>query len=70
MIFGAVYREIDSPTNLPETLTSMEMLFGKEKALVEYIQKINVATIKEVTEVANKYLQHESFSKAIIYPKK
>jgi predicted Zn-dependent peptidase len=70
MIMGAVYREMDSPTNLPETLASLEMLFKKETAVEEYIEKIKTITTQDITEVANKYLQSDSFSAAVLNPKR
>ena len=69
MIMGAVYREIDSPINLPETLASLEMLFRKETALEEYIQRIKSKSIQDITTVANKYLAPDNFSIAILNPK-
>jgi predicted Zn-dependent peptidase len=69
MIMGAIYREMDSPMNLPETLASLEMQFKKETALEEYIQKIKSITTHNITETANKYLQPDNFSAAILDPK-
>ncbi len=69
MIMGAVYREMDSPMNVPETLASLEMLFKKETALEEYIQKLKSITTQEITSVANKYLQQDNFSTAMLNPK-
>jgi predicted Zn-dependent peptidase len=69
MIMGAIYREMDSPMNLPETLASLEMLFKKETSLEEYIQKIKSMTMQDIIAVANKYLQPDNFSEAILNPK-
>ena len=66
---GAIYREMDSPTNLPETLASLEMLFRKETALEEYIQRIKSTGTQDITTVANKYLHPDNFSIAILNPK-
>jgi len=69
MIIGAIYREFDSPTNLPETLASMEMLFNNENALTDYIQKIKIITQKDITETANKHLQENNYSIVTLTPK-
>ncbi|MCX8150187.1 MAG: insulinase family protein [Candidatus Bathyarchaeota archaeon] len=69
MILGAIYREVDSPTNLPETLTSMEMLFGSENALADYINKLKRITAQEIAETASKYFKEDNYSIVTLTPK-
>lgn len=69
MILGAIYREIDSSTNLPETLASMEMLFNSKNALTDYIQNLKAITLKDIAEVANKYFNENNYSTVTLTPK-
>ncbi|MCW4005443.1 MAG: insulinase family protein [Candidatus Bathyarchaeota archaeon] len=69
MIIGAIYREIDSPTTLPETLTSMELLFENNTAIDDYVQKIRQTTADSLRETAAKYLQDSSCSTVTLAPK-
>jgi predicted Zn-dependent peptidase len=69
MILGAIYREVDSPTNLPETLASMEMLFNSENALTDYIQNLKAITPNDIAETANKYFQENNYSTVTLTPK-
>jgi len=69
MILGAIYREIDSSVNLPETLTSMEMLFSSERALTDYINKLEGITARDIAETAGKYFQENNYSIVALTPK-
>lgn len=69
LILGAIYREVDSPTNLPETLASMEMLFSSENALTNYIQNLKAITPNDIVETANKYFDENNYSTVILTPK-
>jgi predicted Zn-dependent peptidase len=69
MILGAILREVDNPVTLPETLVSMEMLFADEKALANYVQKIQAVKAEDIVTVANKYLQERSLSTVTLRPK-
>jgi len=69
MILGAIYREVDSPTTLPETLASMEMLFNSESALTNYIQKLKEITPNDIAETANKYFQENNCSTVMLTQK-
>ena len=69
MILGAIYREVDSPANLPETLASMEMLFSSENALTDYIQNLKAITSNDIAETANRYFQENSYSTVTLTPK-
>ncbi len=69
MILGAIYREVDSPTNLPETLASMEMLFSSPNALTDYIQNLKAITSNDIAETANKYFQENNYATVTLTPK-
>lgn len=69
MILGAIYREVDNPVNLPETLASMEMLFNSETSLVDYINKLKAVTAKDIAETASKYFHENNYSVVVLTPK-
>ena len=69
MILGDVFRGIDDAEICPEILTFMEMHFGSEKGLVDYINEIKRVKAENVLEVANKYLAEDEIATAILAPK-
>jgi len=70
LLFGNVFRIIDNPQELPRLLAYEEIHFENENSLIDYINKINSLTEKEITEAANKYFQDKNYSTAILTPKK
>ncbi len=70
MILGAALRGIDSPEEAPDILTYMEIQFQSENALVNYVNDIKTVTAKNIMDVANRYLQEDNFSTAILNPTK
>ena len=70
MLLGGIFRVMDNFHELPGLIAYDEIHFEDEKSLIDYINKINSLTEKDVTEVANKYFQDENYSTAILTPKK
>ncbi len=69
MILGDIFRGVDDGETCPEILAVMEMQFGTENALVDYVNRVEAVTVENVREVANKYLQENQFASAILFPK-
>jgi predicted Zn-dependent peptidase len=69
MIVGTVLRTVDSPVDFPQTMAVMEMQFGDQHALQDYLDQINAVSAQDIVMVANKYLNEENFSTAVICPK-
>ena len=57
MLLGGIFRVMDNFHELPGLLAYDEIHFKNRKSLIDYINKINSLTEKDVTEVANKYFQ-------------
>jgi predicted Zn-dependent peptidase len=70
MLLGGIFRVMDNFHELPGLLAYDEIHFEDNKSLIDYINKINSLTEKDVTEVANKYFQDKNYSTAILTPKK
>ena len=68
MIVGSVLRTVDSPVDFPETLAVMEMQFGNEHALQDYLNSIKAISATDIAEVANRYFAQDSFSVATLCP--
>lgn len=69
MIIGSVMRTIDSPTDFPETLANMEMRYGNQNALQDYIIKIKAVDESDIVEAANKYLSQNRLISSVVLPK-
>ncbi len=69
MITGSILRTIDSPSDFPETLANMEMQYGHENALQDYLTKIKALTADTIIEASNKYLTENRLTSAAILPK-
>jgi predicted Zn-dependent peptidase len=69
MILGDVYRGVDNAESCGEIIANMEIQFGNENALTDYVTKVKAVTAEYVRAVANKYLQEENFATAVLMPK-
>ncbi len=67
---AALYRDFDSPTELPRLMAEMEMHYKNENALLEYTKKIQTTTAQDVIAAANKYFQDSNCSKVTLTCKK
>jgi len=69
IIAGSILRTLDSPIDFPETLVNMEIQFGTENALQNYLDRIKSLTVNDVADAANKYLTESNLSLAVVSPK-
>ncbi|XES77891.1 MAG: M16 family metallopeptidase [Candidatus Bathyarchaeia archaeon] len=69
MILGDIFRGVDNAQSCPEILTLMEIQFGDEHALLDYVNQVRVVTAIEVRDVANKYLQEDQLATAVLTSK-
>lgn len=69
-ILANICRSFDSSFQLPRLLTELEMCFGKESAVIDYIERLKSLSEKTVLEVSGKYFQDGHYSEAILLPKK
>ena len=69
MILGDIFRGIDDGETRPEILAIMEMQFGSETALVDYVNRVKEVKADDVRDAANKYLQESQFATAVLSPK-
>ena len=67
---AALYRDFDSPTELPRLMAEIETLYKDEDALLDYTRKIQATTSQDILEAANKFLQEDNYSKVVLAPKK
>lgn len=68
MLIGDLFRGIYDPLNLHAVLASMEILFGHKYALKKYVERIQLVSVDELIEVANKYLGESNLSQAVLTP--
>jgi predicted Zn-dependent peptidase len=69
MIIGDIFRAIDNAQSCPEVLAVMEIQYGDETALQDYISRLKKVNTEELRDAANKYLQEDKLSTAILAPK-
>jgi predicted Zn-dependent peptidase len=69
VVLGDIYRAMDSPLGVPRIMADMEIYFGNEKSLQEYLQKIEALTAKQLMETAGKYFAKENYASVILKPK-
>jgi len=70
MIVGDFYRGIDESETLHTLISMFEILFADEYAIPKYLEKIKSVSTDDLIEVANKYLEKNKLSKAILTPEK
>jgi predicted Zn-dependent peptidase len=68
IMLGGVLRGMDNPHDCYEIITYMEMQFGSEYALKNYVKKIKAVTHQEIQEAANTHLTEKNFCTAILNP--
>jgi predicted Zn-dependent peptidase len=70
IMLGGVLRGMDNPHDCYEIIAFMEMQFGSEYALRDYVDKIKAVTSRDIQESASTYLDEESFCTTILNPLK
>ncbi len=70
LLLGNVFRAIDDASELPRLLADIEIHFKNEKALQNYIDKINQTSEQDVARIANRYFKEKNYASAILKPKK
>jgi predicted Zn-dependent peptidase len=68
VVLGDIYRAMDSPGGLPRIMADMEIYFGIETSLQEYLQKIETLTSEQLLETACKYFAKENYASVILKP--
>lgn len=69
MILGDIFRGVDNAQSCPEILTVMEIQFGDENALLNYVNQVRAVSADDVWDAANRYLQEDNFATAVLAPK-
>ena len=69
MIMGGILRGFDSPGDCADILANAEVQFKNEKAVMDYIGRMETVTPDDLLEASNKYFQEDDFSMAIVAPK-
>lgn len=69
MILGSIFQQADNPLGCPAMLAETEILFHSEHAITDYLKQVKKVAADDIIRVANKYLDEDSFSTAIITPK-
>jgi len=67
---ASLYRDFDSPTELPRLIAEVEIQYKNENALLEYTKKIQTTTNQDLIEAANQYLQNNNYSIVTLTSKK
>lgn len=70
IMLGGVLRGMDNPHDVYEIITYMEMQFGTEYALRDYVEGIKAVTSRDIQEAASTYLAEENFCTTIFNPQK
>ncbi len=69
MIVGDILRAVDNAQSCPEVLAVMEMRFGRETSLLDYINRVRAVSADEARAVAERYLSEDRLATAILAPK-
>jgi zinc protease len=69
MIVGDIFRAVDNAQSCPEVLAVMEMRFGTETCLLDYITKVKAVSADEVRAAAERYLDEGKLATAVLEPK-
>lgn len=69
MISDEYMRLRDSSADFTEIIAENEIQFNYEYALIEYVKKINAVTPRNIIACANRYLQEDNLSTALLSPK-
>jgi predicted Zn-dependent peptidase len=68
IMLGGVLRGMDNPHDCYEIITFMEMQFGNEFALKNYVDWIKAVTTEDMRRVASQYLSEEALCSAVLKP--
>lgn len=68
IMLGGVLRGMDNPHDSYEIITFMEMQFGNELALKNYVDWIKAITCENMRRVASQYLDENALCTAILKP--
>ena len=68
IMLGGVLRGMDNPHDCYEIITFMEMQFGNEFALKNYVERIKAVTCEDIRLAAVEYLNEDSLCTAILNP--
>jgi predicted Zn-dependent peptidase len=66
LILAGILRGVDNPIDCPEILAFLEIQFGSERALDDYVSKIKAVSSESILQTANKYLQENALSTAFL----
>jgi Predicted Zn-dependent peptidases len=70
IMLGGVLRGMDNPHDCYEIITFMEMQFGSEYALRDYVERIKAVTSHDIQDAAATHLAEENFCTTIFNPLK
>jgi predicted Zn-dependent peptidase len=68
IMLGGVLRGMDNPHDCYEIITYMEMQFGNEYALKNYVERIKAVTCEDMRRAAAQYLNEDALCTAILTP--
>lgn len=69
LIIGDITRGIDSPHELPRIMADVELIYGSELGICNYIDKLKLVNMQVIKDIAYKYFQEENYSTAILTAK-
>lgn len=69
LMIGDIIRGIDSPHELPRIMADVELIYGDERGLSNYIDKLILVNKQSIKDIACKYFQEEKYSTAILTAK-
>ncbi|KON34074.1 MAG: hypothetical protein AC479_02205 [miscellaneous Crenarchaeota group-6 archaeon AD8-1] len=68
IIKSELLRIVDSPVVFPEFITSCEIKYETEYAILDYLKKISTTTSQDILEIAEKYLSENKLSSVALSP--
>ena len=68
IMLGGVLRGMDNPHDCYEIIAFMDMQFGNEYALKNYVERIKAVTCEDIRLAAVEYLNEDSLCTAILNP--
>ncbi len=70
IMLGGVLRAMDNPHDTLEIINYMEMQFGTQTALADYVKKIRAVSSRQLLDAANLYLSSDKLCNALLVPAK
>jgi predicted Zn-dependent peptidase len=67
-MIGRAVNIVDDPDEFPELMVDFEFLYRDENALARYLEEVSNVGVDDIVEAANKYLDEDNLTTAVLKP--